>query len=150
MKARDFSIHTGGGDSGDREAPSAIVNASQMLVRWHFSLAAVCLTLAVTVPWFLTGLFRYYRLVGKATGTESMWTEHNILIAAGGAAAVAGLNALCLLRCGAALRAFAKSRLVSDLHRAMRRLRTVWRMAALTGLLIAGALVTALVRNWPS
>jgi hypothetical protein len=149
MNVHDSSIRTGRGDGGDREAPSAIVNASQTLIRWLYSLAVICLTLTVSAPWFTHALFQYQQRIAMAMNVPTIWTEQNILIATGAAAALPALNALCLLNCGAALRQFSRTRLVNDLHRAMRRLRTVWFMAALTALLMAASLVTAVVRNWP-
>lgn len=147
MNVHDSSVRTGRGD--DREAPSAIVNASQILIRWICSLGVICLTLTVSAPWFIHALFQYRQRVSLAMNVPSIWTEQNILIVTGAAAALPALNAVCLLSCGAALRQFSRTRLVNDLHRAMRRLRTVWFMAALTALLIAAALVTAVVRDWP-
>lgn len=135
-------------DGSDREAPSSIVNSCQTLVRWQFGFGVACLTLTVTLPWYLLQMLRHEELLAQAMNRAPMLPEKHILIAAGIAALLPAVNAFCLFRSGAALRTFARGRLVGDLHLAVRRLRGVWRTFSISLVLVVAAIIAAVVWRW--
>jgi len=130
-------------DGSDREVPSAIVNATSGLSRWMLALAMVTLTFVITAPWFLFSVVELIRTFREATGQPGGWfadAQHNRILCLA-CAGLALVNALCMIRACNAIREFAASRLVSDLHLGMRRLRTVWCVLGVTlALVIGGAL----------
>jgi hypothetical protein len=119
-------------DGSNREAPSAIINASQSLVRWHFLLGWVCLAVAVSLGWFILLSLQWDEAVSLLQGRQPIADGNTMLIIAGIAAFLPLLNAIVFFRSGSALRKFSHSRLIRDLHPAMCRLRAVWRTMSIT------------------
>src|SRR5687767_162177 len=114
-------------DEDQREAPSAIIYACHSLVKWHLLLGMFCLIVAGLVPWRVYQFSEYVRLVNKANGIPETTVSDSIAAFAGVCGLLALLNAVVLFRCSNGLRTFAANRKIAALHRAMRRLRTMWR-----------------------
>jgi hypothetical protein len=133
-------------DGGDeREAPSAIVNACHSQVKWHLIMTIVCLTLVVTIPWTLYQTAENVRLMTKANRQPATVIPDFIMGFGAGCGFFALINALVLFRCSTGLRAFSESRRIVDLHRAMRRLRTVWRVFSISLTLVVLTVAAAVV-----
>lgn len=133
-------------DGSDREAPSAIVNAAGGLSRWMLALGMVTLTFVITAPWFLLSAVEMIRTYREAIGQPGGWfadAQRNRILCVV-CAGLAVVNALCMIRACNAIREFAASRLVSDLHLGMRRLRTVWCVLGMTLALVIGGALAAL------
>jgi len=121
------------GDGGDqREAPSAIIYACHSQVKWHIAAGLVCLTLFATIPFALYQTAEQDRLVRILMGRRPTIIPDCIMGYGAGCGFLALINALFLFRCANGLRAFAQSRRIIDLHRAMRRLRSVWRVFSIS------------------
>lgn len=135
-------------DGADREAPSSIVNASQSLVRWHFMMGIVLVGIAFTLAWYVWLSLQWAEVMSLIRGDPVVVSGRGILVIVALSAALPLLNAAAFFRSGAALHRFSRSRLVSDLHPAMYRLRAVWRMLSLTLTLMIAGMATFLILAW--
>ena len=149
MSATDPSARSRHAPEQDqREAPSAIINACHSLVKWHLLLGVFCLLLAGLVPWRVYQFSENVRLMNQYYRVPETTVPDSIAVFA----AVCGLFMLSiaavLFRCASGMRAFAENRRIVGLHRAVCRLRTVWRVfsisLALAVFTIAGALILRL------
>ena len=127
-------------DEGHREAPSAIINACHSQVKWHLVHAIVSLAVFVTVPVALYHKGEQIRLFLKINNQPPSAIPDCVIAFGGACGLFAILNALFLFRCASAMRTFAESRRIADLHRAMCRLRTVWRFFGIFLLLAVAGL----------
>ena len=93
------------------------------------------LTLSATAPWIIYEKSEYVRILSIATGKAPLIPLDYLQGWAGGCGFIAALNALFLFRSAAALRLVGESRRVSDLHRALRRVRMAWGLMSLSLLL---------------
>jgi len=148
MNFYEAPITPGRSGGGAREAPSSILNASQSLARWQLWSGLMAVALAGVLPWFVLLTLDINRLTAQAMGREFALQEKESLLLAGLFALVPALNAVCLFRSGAALRRLSDSRLVSDLHTALRRLRTAWCLLGLTLLSAGGYMLYTAVLRW--
>lgn len=120
----------------ERQAPSVIVNACQSVAKWLLALAFFFLPLAASIAWAVREMAESVRLYGLLRKEPPPSTQ---VMAIAGAifGALVAVHVILLIRCSLGLRSFAASRKVIDLHSALRRLRTLWRVFSLSLLLIA-------------
>jgi hypothetical protein len=130
-------------DEEERQAPSGIVSACQFQARWFIAMGIVLITLAVVAPLWMAQQSERIRLLTEAMRKPVTDLPQLINYFAAGCSLLCAMNAMTLFFCAAGMRFFADSRLVVDLHRAMRRLRTVWRHFAVSMLLITAAVMWA-------
>jgi hypothetical protein len=131
----------------DREAPSGVINACQSMVRTHFLLGVLHLIFTWSVPWLLYQMSEKVRLVSRANGQPPARLGDYMLIAGIGFGSLALILALLFFRSAGALRVAGETRRLTALHRALRRVRTVWRVFAVTLLLAAVAIAAYAVMN---
>lgn len=130
-------------DEEERQAPSGIVSACQFQARWFIAMGIVLITLAVVAPLWMAQQSERIRLLTEVMRKPATDLPQLINYFAAGCSLLCVMNAMTLFFCAAGMRFFADSRLVVDLHRAMRRLRMVWRHFAVSMLLITAAVMWA-------
>jgi hypothetical protein len=137
----------------DREASSGIVSACHSLSHCHFALGIVLVTLAAVVPWWLfeisnrLRIFDEIHILQHAPGRSPSPVPDRLANFGIACGVIAILNAAILFRCCSGLLNFARSRRVVDMHPAVRRLRTMWRIFGVSMLLVIGTLIYALHQN---
>jgi hypothetical protein len=130
-------------DEDERQVPSGIVSACQFQAKWLVAMGLVFLSLSATAPLWLLHHSERIQLLTEALHRPATLLPQRMNLFAGVCAFLALANAFCLFYCATGLRYFADSRLVLDLHSAMRRLRLVWCVFAITVILVAGAVIAA-------
>ena len=103
----------------------------------------VFVTLSITSPLWLLQQAERIDLLTEAMGRAATPLPQRIRYFAGVCAFLSLANALNLFYCAAGMRFFADSRLVVDLHTAMRRLRMVWCVFSITVIAVAGSVIGA-------
>ncbi len=130
-------------DEDAREARSVVVHACSVQWRWQVGLGLVLLTVAVTLSWWLLELSDRVSLMDKAFQHAPPLPPLHVRYFALGGSFLCVLNAGLLFFCASGLRYFVDSRLVLDLHAAMRRLRWLWRIFGMSVALVTGAVAWA-------
>ena len=127
----------------DREAPSSVVNAFQPLINWHRVLGFIFLVAAGALPWMMHEQYLTATTMLELTRTAGPWPPASFEWFGLGCGLVAILNAVAFFRSSSGLARFAGTRKVTDLHPALRRLRTVWLILGLSAVLTGGTLAAA-------
>jgi hypothetical protein len=110
----------------DREAPSSVVHACASQARWHLISGLACWGVAGCTGWIMyTTLEVSANLILATTGRAEKAPDSLYLLMLGGLLLLCAGGVL-LLRSHAALLRVKETRLLGDLHRALRRVRTVW------------------------
>ncbi|HWB06362.1 MAG TPA: hypothetical protein VG796_25285 [Verrucomicrobiales bacterium] len=137
----------------DREASSNVVHACQVIAHCHLALGIFLIVLAATATWWIfeishrLRIIDEFRLIDSPEGTAPSPNPDIILNFGVAVGVLCILNAGILFRCRNGLRAFTRTRRVSDLHPAMRRLRTMWLFFSISMLLITTALIYLLQKE---
>ena len=103
----------------------------------------VLITVAVTVAWWLMEISDRMALMEKAFGRVPPLSPKHVAAFGFGCSILCLLNAALLLNCAGRLRSFVRSRRVLDLHAALRRLRLMWRVVAVSVAMVTGVMVWA-------
>jgi hypothetical protein len=141
-------------DPDEREAPSAVIHACHSQIKWQVLLAVFFLILAGLVALRIYRFSEQVMLRNKAYGVEDT-TVPDCIAAFGAACGILSLLiSVAFIRCAAASHALAESRKIGALHRALRRLRAVWRIFSVTMAFavftIAGVLIWLKIMQWQS
>ncbi len=130
-------------NEGEREARSVIVYSCSAQWRWQAGLGMVLITVAVTVAWWLMEISDRMALMEKAFGHVPPLPPQQVAAFGFGCSILCVLNAAMLFNCASRLRSFAASRRVLDLHAALRRLRLMWGVFAVSAAMVTGVMVWA-------
>lgn len=134
-------------EEGDqREAPAVVLTACKAQIKWQLALSILFLTVALALTRVAFLMIDYVRLINELNRREVTAGQNAISVFCWTLVALAIANAAASFRCFRALRAFSRDRRVVVLHRAMRRMRVLWRVFTVTFLLtILGFSLPALI-----
>jgi hypothetical protein len=134
-------------DEGDhREAPAAVLTACKAQINWQLTLTILLLAVALTLTRVAFLMIDYVRLINELARREVTAGQSWLSIFCWTLVALTIASAAASFRCFRSLRAFSRDRRVVVLHRAMRRLRMLWRVFTITFLLtISGLSLPALI-----